>query len=74
MEAALKQLEQFAANTDDIGRQNLRRQLRRLADSTEGVVTTIDRFGHRVREDIMKSESKLTIDIDHVPSTSKVQP
>lgn len=51
MEEALKQLEQFAANTDEIGRQNLRSRLRKLADSTEGVITTIDRIGHRVRKD-----------------------
>ncbi|KAL1864313.1 hypothetical protein Daus18300_007736 [Diaporthe australafricana] len=47
MEEALQQLEQFAVNTDDIGRQNLRTRLRRLADSTECVITTIDRIGHR---------------------------
>lgn len=51
MEEALKQLEQFAANMDEIGRQNLRSRLRKLADSTEGVITTIDRIGHRVRND-----------------------
>lgn len=50
MEAALEQLEQFAANNDEIGRQDLRKRLRRLADSTEGVITTIDRIGHRVRK------------------------
>lgn len=48
MEAALEQLKQYAATTDEVGRQNLRIRLRKLADSTEGIVTTIDRFGHRV--------------------------
>lgn len=52
MEEALKQLQQFAANTDDIGRQDLRNRLRRLADSTEDIITTIDRIGHRVRQRI----------------------
>ncbi|KUI61451.1 Demethylsterigmatocystin 6-O-methyltransferase [Cytospora mali] len=46
MEAALDQLTQFAASTDDAGRQKLRTLLRKLADSTESVVTTIDRLGH----------------------------
>lgn len=50
MEDALKQLQQFAAVTDDIGRQELRNRLRRLADSTEDIITTIDRIGHRVRQ------------------------
>lgn len=50
MEAAFDQLNQFAATTDDAGRQKLRTRLRKLADSTETVVTTIDRLGHSVRE------------------------
>lgn len=49
MEAALDQLKEFSATTDDAGRQKLRTLLRKLSDSTESVVTTIDRLGHRVR-------------------------
>ncbi|ROV92487.1 hypothetical protein VSDG_06723 [Cytospora chrysosperma] len=46
MEAAFDQLNRFAATTDDAGRQKLRTRLRRLADYTETVVTTINQLGH----------------------------